>query len=174
MNAAPLVSATQLHRNREHSEITLSVAEWVDWRRKEQDVAWIFPVLTSAKNIVSPLSIYTAIKAMALSSANPTPMKISPDRESFIPSWYFTAEATRMSENHIWSYRKATVGKKDHLRSWQITSSSYRNTLNQDHDASTHCINLGNYLDKNTWCRYFSQVMLHSLLVLHLSTCSEV
>lgn len=66
---------TQLHRNREFSETTVFVAQWEDWMRKEQDAAWILPGLTSANNTVAPLSIYTAIKAMALYSTYPTPMK---------------------------------------------------------------------------------------------------
>lgn len=43
-----------------------AVAESEDRRTKEQDTAWILPVLTSANNILSALSIYTAIKVMAL------------------------------------------------------------------------------------------------------------
>jgi len=55
---------------------------------------------------------------VALSSTYPTPVKISPDREGFIPSLDFTAEATSKSENHARGYRKAIVGKKDYFRNW--------------------------------------------------------
>lgn len=77
-------------------------------------------------------------------------MKIPSDRESFIPSRDFTAEVSRMSENHTCSYRKAIVGKKKIISEihWQITFSSYKNTLNEDHDSSMPYINLGHYLDK--------------------------
>lgn len=112
-NAVLLVSATLLHRNRELSAIMLSVAEWVDWRRTEQDTAWILPVLTWTNTTVSLLSVYTSIKAMALSSMYLTPTKISPDRESFILSWDFTAETTRMSEKPYMQLKKSNCkGRK--------------------------------------------------------------
>lgn len=130
MNAASLVSATQLHRNREFSETMVSVAQWVGWMRKEQDTAWILPGIQQTTGH-STECLYCH-KSYSTLFYPPKTHEISPDKKSFIHYWDFIGKPTRMSENHISSWRKTSVGKEDNFRYHQIAFPSYRSTLNKD------------------------------------------
>lgn len=154
MNAAPLVSATQLHRNRSSLKPWgLLPSEWIGWGKSRTQPEFC---LDYSKQQVTPLSVYTAVKAIALYSTHPKPMKYLLIRKALSITG-ISLLSLRMSENHTNSWRKTSVGKEDNFRNWQIAFPSYRSTLNKDYDASTHCMNLGNYLDQLTRCRYLSK-----------------
>lgn len=174
MNAVPLVSARNTAPQEQGVLWNHSICCPESRLAEERAGCSLNSGLTSANNTVAPLSIYTAIKAMGLYSTYPTPMKYLLIRKALSIPGISLLSLLRCQKTIHAVKEKTSVGKNDHFRYWLIALSGYRSTLNKDYDASIHWINLGNYLDKNTWCRYLSQVMLHSLLVLQLSRCSEV
>lgn len=93
MSTAPLVSATQLHRNREFSESTLWVTGWGKSRMQPQ-----FYLDYSKQHSWSTEYLYCH-KICGTLFYLPKTHEIPPDRR-FIHSWDFTAKPTRMSENH--------------------------------------------------------------------------
>lgn len=98
MNTAPLVSATQLRRNREFSESTVFAAHWVTGWGKGRMQPELH--LDYSKQHGCSTEYLYCHKSYGTLFYLPKNHGTSPDKKSITHSWDFTAKPTRMSENY--------------------------------------------------------------------------